>query len=138
MAALTAQLDTLEKRGDVLAYPVGASKRIYKGALVVVDTTTGYAETGSDAANKNFVGVAYEDADNSSGGAGAISVRVKKTGAHLLNAASGAQTSVGKPALLVDDNTVQTAATTNNIGVGQIVEYVSATKLRVRIDTAVK
>jgi hypothetical protein len=138
MAALTAPYDPTEKEGHLIAYPVGAAKRIYKGGLVVVDTTTGYAEAGSDAANRAFVGVAYEDADNSAGAAGALTVRVKKGGAFVYNSVGAAQTDVGKQALLVDDNTAKTAATTNNIPVGQVVEYLSATRLRVRINGAVK
>jgi hypothetical protein len=138
MAALSANYDPLEKEGNVIAYPVGASKVIYKGSFVVVDTATGYAEAGTDAASKNFVGIAYESADNTGGAGGALTVRVKKGGTFLMNATGGAATDMSKDALLVDDNTCKTAATTNNIAVGKVVEVVSATKLRVRIGSAVK
>jgi len=139
MAALAAVFETFEKASDVQNYPVGAAKKVFKGALTVADGTTGYAETGADAAAKNFIGVAYETGDNSAGAAAAVEMRVKKRGSFLFNFTGGAPTvaAIGKTALLADDNTVQTAATVNSVNVGTIVA-VEGTKVRVRIDSAVK
>ena len=138
MATLTASYDALQKDGKIQNYAAGAAKKFYKGGLIVADAGTGYAEAGTDAASKNFIGVAYEDCDNSAGAAGALSGRVHKTGSFVMNATGASQVWVGKAALLTDDNTVQITASTANIGVGYITEFLSATKVRVRIDGAVK
>lgn len=137
MAALTASYDALQKEGKVQNYPVGAAKKFYKGSLVCVPTATGFAEAGTDIAASNFVGVGYEDADNSAGAAGALSGRVHKTGSFVFNAVGALQTWVSKPMMLTDDNTVALTST-NSIQVGVCTEFISATKVRVRIDASVK
>ena len=134
MTALTAVYDAKRKDGGLIGYPVAAGAKVYKGALVCVSTGTGYAQTGADAASLLFVGVAYDTADNTGGAGGAKTVRVQKSGEYLYNAPTAAQTDVGKPALIVDDNTVKTAATTNNVPAGVVVGYVDSGHLLVRID----
>jgi hypothetical protein len=139
MAALTRSYDPTEKEGRVVAYAVGANKKVFQGALVCVDDATGYAEPATDAAGKTFAGVAYESAMNNPGAAGAASVRVRKSGTFALPFAGGAPTQavVGKKAYASDDNTVALAATTaNDVYVGDIVGLVGTDKVRVRIDRA--
>lgn len=136
MAALTAAYDAKRKDGQLIAYPMAAVK-IYKGALVIVTSATGFVSTGSDAAGVGFVGVAYETVDNTAGAAGGANIRLQKTGEYIYTAVGAAQTDVGKTAYLVSDGTVQTAATTNSIAVGKVVGYISATQLVVRIDGSV-
>ncbi|MES2459904.1 MAG: hypothetical protein V4671_04915 [Armatimonadota bacterium] len=136
MAVLTANADRLEKDGKVQAYPVGAAKRIYQGALTVTDNTTGLLEAGADASGKTFAGIAYEKADNTSGAAAAITCRVQKRGSFLFALTGTAVTTavIGKPVCISDDNTVALAATTtNDIVCGDIVAIESG-KVRVRID----
>lgn len=136
MTALTAAFDAKRQDGKLIAYKMAAVK-IFKGALVCVATATGFAQTGTDAAGVVFVGVAYETVDNTAGAAGAKSIRVAKTGDFTYASAGAAQTDVGKTALLVDDGTAKTAATTNSIPVGKVVGYNTATSIQVRIDGAV-
>lgn len=134
MAALTAVYDAKRRDGSLIGYPLTAGAKVYKGALVCVNTGSGFAQTGADAASTVFVGVAYETVDNTTGAAGAKTLRVQKDGEYLYNALGAVQTDVGKAALIVDDNTVKTAATTNNIPAGIVVGYVDASHLIVRID----
>ena len=134
MTALTAVYDAKRKDGKLIGYPLGAGAKVYKGALVCVNTATGYAQTGADAAGVVFVGVAYETSDNTAGGAGARTVRVQKDGEYLYNAVGASATDVGKPALIVDDNTVKTAATTNSVPAGLVTGFVDSGHLLVRID----
>lgn len=137
MAALTAEYDPLPKAGELVAYPVGASAVIYKGALVSV-RSDGYAyPSRSGTATDVFVGVAYETVDNSGGSAGAKKVRVLKSGTYIYNGSGFTQASVGLPFYAQDDNTLTTTATNNQL-VGYGVEYISATQLRIRIDAAVR
>ncbi|GAB4458857.1 MAG: hypothetical protein OHK0029_20640 [Armatimonadaceae bacterium] len=138
MAALTQNYEADEKRGEIVAYAVGQNKDIFKGALVVMDDTGGYAEPGTDATGKTFLGVAYERADNNPGSAGAVTVRVRKTGSYVYNfSGTWGQAAVGKKAYIVDDNTVALAATTtNDVNCGDIVGLEGTGKVRVRIDRA--
>lgn len=139
MTALAAnQSNRSEKDGKLIAYPLGAAKTIYQGALVVTDGTTGLLEAGTDAASKNFVGIAYESGENGSGAAAAISCRVRKTGTFLfaLTGTAVSNAAIGKAAYISDDNTVALAATTtNDVLCGYIVGHESGL-VRVRIDRA--
>jgi hypothetical protein len=114
MTALTASRYTRHRDGLVTAQPVKASAQIHKGSLVAADAS-GYAVPGADTAGLTFLGVAIEDADNSGGASGAISVRVQTMGVFSF-AKSGAitQASAGATLYLVDDQTVALAATTTN------------------------
>ena len=137
MTALLANYDALEKDGKVQAQPVGAAKKLYQGALLVTDDTTGLLEAGGDTAAKTFAGIAYEPADNTNGSAGAITCRVQKRGSFVF-AFSGALTNaaLGKKAYLVDSGTVALAATTtNDVYCGDIVALENG-KARLRIDRA--
>ena len=137
MTALTDDFEARRQDGEIIAFPVKASTTIYKGALVAIDTSTGYAVPASDAANRIFVGVAVEKADNSSGSSGDETVRVFRTGTFQFNCSSADQTWVGKKVYAVDDNTVALAATTtNDVLVGVVVSYESSTKVKVAINGA--
>ena len=137
MTALSASYDARRKDGALVACPVGAGAHVFKGALVAVAAATGLAQPASDAAGLVFAGVAYEGADNTGGAAGAKSVRVLKTGIFTVAKASAAQTDVGKTALIVDDATVTTAATADNVACGIVVGVPDAAHVQVRIDTKV-
>jgi len=138
MAAATASREALTKAGDVVRYPVAAAQHLYKGTLIVLNAA-GYLEAGTDAAGKVFAGVAYEASNNSGGASGNTTCTVYKTGTFVFAAGAAAtQAWVGQQACLVDDQTVALAATTtNDIAVGFIVEVLSASQVRVRIDRAV-
>lgn len=137
MAALTKDRETDYKEGELLAVPVAASAVIYKGSLVCRNTS-GYAVPAADTASFVFEGVAFEKVDNTGGANGAKSIRVRKRGIHYFAASGMAITDVGKAAFVVDDQTVGLAATTtNDIEVGDIADFVSATNVGVEI-SAVK
>ena len=136
MAALTAAYDAQQKDGELVSYPLAASVKIYKGAIVNL-TSAGYATPGADAASVKFIGVAYETSDNTNGAAGAVVVRVWKQGSFVYNKASAVQADLGKIALVVDDNTVATSGTTNSVNCGFVVGLVDSSHLRVRIEEKV-
>jgi len=136
MTALSASYDARRKDGVLIACPVGAGVHIFKGALLAV-AATGLVQPASDAPGLVFAGVAYEEADNTGGAAGARSVRVLKTGVFTLAKAGAAQTDVGKTALIVDDATVSTAPTADNVACGIVVGVPDGAHLSVRIDTKV-
>lgn len=134
MTALTAAFDAKRKDGKLVAYPVGAGAKIFKGALACANTATGFVQTATDGANLLFVGVAYESVDNTGGAGGAKSIRLEKSGIFTYNSPTAAQTDVGKAVNIIDDNSVKTAATTNSIVAGTCAGYLDSGHLAVRID----
>ncbi len=142
MAALTAAFEAQHKDGLTQSYKIKASAKIWKGALVGV--VGGYlAPMAHDTNSQTFVGVAYESVDNTGGSDGDKSCRVLKSGTYVVNAVSGytaAQTDVGAEVYVNTDNEVQKVTTglTNQYKPGTIVEFISTSKVRIRIDLYVK
>lgn len=134
MTALSSSYDARRKDGALVLYLLGAGVHVHKGGLLAVATATGLIQPVSDSAGLVFVGVAYEDADNTGGAAAAKSVRVLKTGVFTYSKAAAAQTDVGKSAFALDDATVSTAATTDNIACGTVVGVPNALSVQIRID----
>jgi hypothetical protein len=133
MPALTQPYETHEREGLIVAYPVKANARIWKGALVCVDST-GYLVPASDTANLRFVGVAFESVDNTGGASGAKRCRVVKRGTFVYNRiGSFTQADIGTTARAVTDNEVAKTST-NNIVVGTVVELLDGNRVRIRID----
>ena len=142
MTALAASYDTKRRDGQLIRYPLAAGVHVFKGALVCITSATGLLAPGADAAGVVCVGVAYEEGNNiagavqydgsvSSGAAGAVSVRVQPVGLFEYHKTGAVQADVGKPAFIVDDNTVATAATTDNVRCGVVAALVDAGTLGV-------
>ncbi|MBM4274586.1 MAG: hypothetical protein FJ134_09040 [Deltaproteobacteria bacterium] len=128
MAALTRDRVTTYREGVEVEFPVAAATKIFAGSLVCVNAE-GLAAPAADTLGYTFVGVAQEQADNSSGSGGDKVVRVRRTGVFEFDAASLTQAMVGQPMYAADDQTFNTAAgVTNDVKVGVLVKYVSATK----------
>lgn len=137
MGAMSEDKKTQYTEGVELAAPVGVSKKIYAGSLVVLDGSTKHAEEASDASGKVFHGVAMEQADNSLGLGGAINIRVRRRGLFLFKIAAATQADVGKPAFaLYGDEVALSTGVSNGIMVGQIAALESATKVWIDISFA--
>lgn len=135
--ALSADKEAKRAEGDQKSYDVYQSTTIYKGAIVVLNTT-GFAIAGADTANVRFVGISTEKVDNSTGASSAKTVTVDKTGEFEFTMTSNStQALVGTQVYITDDTTVNSTST-NTIKCGFITEYISATKARVRIDANVQ
>lgn len=133
MANLTANKDRKEKEGKLISSPVAASQLIYQGALVM-HNATGYVANCTPLAGSSFAGVAYEKVTNSDGAAGDKQIRCEKHGSFLMEGAGFTQADVGSEVRASDNDTVQIAALADSQVVGRIVEYISATQVRVKID----
>ena len=119
------------KFGEIQTYSVGASAHIYRGAIVVIRLGNGYvfpaADDTDDSDSQLVVGHAAEEADNSSGSAGAKTVRVRQDGKVKLAFTSVAQTDIGRLACVKDDETVQRYGSgTTKVVVGRIVQIAVA------------
>lgn len=134
MADITAKKDVRWQPADIYHFPVEEDTKILEGALVSVNAA-GYAVNASDAASDLFVGVADRTADNTDGADGAIEVHVRMGGViDVVFGGTAAQSSIGDLVYVVDNQTVDLAGvTTNDVLVGRIVEFTSATKVRVAI-----
>lgn len=142
MAALTTAFETFEKPGLVVSYKM-SNVKIYKGALVSLNSS-GYAiPIAHGTASLKFIGVANETIDNSGGSPGDKTVNVTKSGSFVMKAVSGFTPAIGdlgKEAYANTDWEVQiaTAGLTNQYKIGTItgVETTStgAAGVRVRID----
>lgn len=113
-------------------YKVNASSYIYKGALVGLDAADGFARP--LVAGDVFIGIAYEEIDNSAGANGDKVVRVFSQG-DFDHAMSGAvQADVGKAVYASADDTLTLTLTANSF-VGFVADLVSAGNIIVRLDT---
>lgn len=120
MPALTSDRLTPQRDGRAGSFPVKANTIIYSGALVAIETSSGFAVPASNISGLVIVGVAASRADNSAGGNGTISVTVEWGRAFKFNAQGAINnTHIGRVVYAVDDNTV--TLTPNNTKVGKVV-----------------
>ena len=132
MAALTDNIEIIEKDPRQLALPVVAADIIYRGAMVM-HNAAGFAAPAVAEAGAVFAGIAGEKADNSAGAAGDINVIISNDGIHLLNGTGFAQANVGSLVYASDDQTISTTQGSNEQLVGRIEQFVSATQVYVDI-----
>ncbi len=123
---------------ELRTVPVKASTRIYKGGFIVVEESTGYAKpfvAGTGAGTNNFfVGIAYEEADNSSGADGDINARVFTQGDFSHEIPGGTISDVGKKVYASDDDTLSlTAAVGTNVFVGRVQDWISGSDFVIRL-----
>jgi len=114
---------------ELRTFAVAAAKRVYKGAFVGL-SAAGFAQP--LVAGDPFVGMAYEEKDNTAGANGAVSVRVYTLGdfAHVLTGAT--VSAVGRPVFANADNTLTfDGAATSFVGIVQDVPAANQIILRI-------
>ena len=133
MATLTENTPRVYAIGDRLAYPVIASDVIYEGAAVG-ENVSGYARplTAGDV----FLGFAIEQADNSSGSAGDIDVKVESKGYIKLAISSIGVTSNDRVAVYASDDNTFTLTSTSNSLIGYVAQWESTGYAIVEFDAA--
>ena len=127
-SALGANRNAYVNDGKLRLYPVAASTHVYKGALVMLNSS-GYVVPAADTASGVFVGLATHEVNNT-GAAGAASVTVQTYGECVLTSSGLSQASLGAVVYATDDQTVATSST-NHVVVGRITYYLSTTSCRV-------
>ena len=134
MTAITvAKKSTDRQDGTILSFKQGAEK-IPEGALVMVNAA-GYAVNATDTAGGVVVGIADETVDNSAGSVGDKSIKVRRSGVFtFVFGGTATIADVNTLVYVVDNQTVDlVGVTTNDVLVGRIVEFITATKVRVDI-----
>lgn len=120
---ITESIDTPTRSGEIVNLPVAAATALFAGGLAALDAA-GNAVPASDTAGLKVIGRVEEDADNSAGAAGDLSVNLRRGVFRFANSAGDALTKadVGTAAIVEDDATVGDGSTpTNDIVAGLIV-----------------
>lgn len=124
MTALAANRKTPESDDRFVEEDVAASVHIYKGALVSLDTS-GNLRPARVSTTDRCVGVATQERDNSSGGAGDLTCRVEAGVFAFENSAGGDEVvaaDIGQACYVVDDQTVaKTSNSATRIAAGRVV-----------------
>lgn len=123
MATLALDKPRTYELGDHNDIPMIASEIIYEGAAVGIVVGTGHARPLE--AGDLFVGFAVTKADNSTGAAAAMNVRVKRYGEVVLPVTNVAITDIGKPVYASDDDTFVLTASTNT-QIGRVKRFISS------------
>lgn len=134
MSSLSSERSTKKRGCEVLAetinVPLAASTKIFKGAIVTLDSSGNAVAGAAFGANMRGLGRATETVDNSSGLAGALSVDVERGVFLYANSSSTdalTKADVGSDCYMVDD---QTVARTDGAGLrgvaGTVIEVTSS------------
>lgn len=115
---------------ELRSFQVAAAAHVFKGALVGL-SAAGYAQplTAGDV----FVGVAYEEMDNTGGAAGDKSVRVYTLGDFGLTLTGATIADLGRPVFASADDTL-TFTGAGNSYVGVVQDFVATNEIILRID----
>jgi len=113
---------------ELRRFGVAAAATVFKGSLVGL--AGGYARP--LVAADPFAGIAYEQADNTHGADGDLSVRVYTQGDFQMTLAGAAVTDVGEAVYASDDATLTKTSEGNSL-VGTIVGYVTTDTIIVRL-----
>ncbi len=123
MTTLAVDSPRILEIGDRNEFPVIASDIIYEGAAVGLVDATGHARPLTSA--DRFVGFAEDQADNSSGAAAAINVRVIKKGKIVLPVTGAVITDIGNPVYAQDDNAFSFVKT-SGVFIGRFIRYTAS------------
>ena len=136
MTALAADRNISARNpGNLTGCHVKASTTVYGGSLVARLTSTGLIQPGADTASTTFAGVLREQKTGNASGTTDAEVYQSGDWEFAFGAGNATEALCGTAVCITDDQTVDIAGTTtNDIACGKVVEYVSATKVRVRID----
>lgn len=131
MTALSTDRDTQRRNGEMGSYPVAAATKIFPGAIVCANSAAAFVTKGATSTALRAIGVADELADNTSGGNGAINVKVRRDGwFRFANSSAGdliTLADVGADCFIVDDQTVAKTNGTSTRSVAGKVRDVDAT-----------
>lgn len=132
MTGLTNDANRSYELGDINQLPIKGGSIIYEGAAVG-SNSSGYAKpiTNGD----KFCGFADEKIDNSGGGDGAKTVRIRKKGSILLDISGITLADINKSVYATDDNTF-TLSATSAVYIGQISRIDSSDVVVVEFDAA--
>jgi len=127
-----------QNAGGLIGLPVLAARRLYQATICFVNRTSGagegYATDLDNAGANTFAGIVREEVNNSAGASGDFpDVEVYTEGDFVLQGTGFLQGHVGDAAYASDNYTV-TPTAAGSVLIGRFVEYISATRMRVKIE----
>ena len=129
----------LVKDRETTSFPVAATTKILRNSLVCINAS-GYAVNGADTASLIFVGVSINEADNTTGLAGAKTVTVRRN--QLMRTETGSTLTIANIGanMFIDGykTTSLTGDVSNGIFAGVLTEIESATYIWVDMEPAIK
>lgn len=115
---------------ELRSFQVAATVHVFKGGFVGL-SAAGYAQP--LVAGDPFVGIAYEEADNTSGADGALSVRVYTLGDFGVSLAGAAVASIGRPVFASSDDTLTFTGAANSY-LGVVEDVITSGEIILRVD----
>ena len=115
---------------ELRSFQIAATKNVFKGALVGL-AAGGHAQP--LAAGDRFVGIAYEEMDNTGGADGDLTVRVYTLGDFGMTLTGATIADIGRPVFASADDTLTFTAAGNSY-VGVVQDFVTTSEIIVRID----
>lgn len=115
---------------ELRTFPLAANVHVFRGALLGL-ASTGHVRPLS--AGDRFAGLAYEEADNTGGAAGALTVRAYTQGDFAMALIGAAVADLGRPVFASADDTLTFVAAGNSC-VGVVQDIVAAGEIVLRID----
>ena len=103
---------------------VAASTKIYEGAALT--HASGYVSNAAGDGVEDFLGIALEHKDNSSGSAGDLKIKYAAVGIMEI-AVTGASITTICDAVYISDNATYTLTSTSNTRVGNVLQHVTGT-----------
>lgn len=116
---------------ELRGYQVAAGVRVYKGGIVGLNSS-GYARP--LVAGDQFLGISYEEADNTTGSNGTLSARVFTLGDFGLTLTGAVVADIGRAVYAVDDNTI-TFDPGDNSFIGYVQDFQATNEIILRLFT---
>ena len=119
--ALSTDRNTPYKDGQILTPGVAVATTIYAGALVAVNAA-GYAVPAADTAGLKVMGMAEEQADNSGGANGAITVKVRRGKGFIFKNSSAHACAIANllTNIMVEDDETVASSSSNSVVAGKM------------------
>jgi hypothetical protein len=128
MSALIADRNTARREDGLRAIGVGATQKIFAGALLCRNAT-GFGVKGATSTTLVALGRAEEQVDNSAGADGALTITYRQGCFKFANSAAGdliTAADIGNTAYIVDDQTVAKTNGTNTRSAAGKIDSVEA------------
>lgn len=126
MSALTAARDTKTRAIEFLVIAVAALTKVFQGGAVAIDAS-GNLNPAANTSGLKFIGIAEETVDNSAGGAGDLTAKVRQVLSALWDGTGFTDADLGKDVWFTYDNAV--SLTPGYCYAGKIIAVESATSV---------
>ncbi len=118
---------------SIRTYKIAGSTHIYKGSMVGLNSSGYLVAMQASATTAKFIGISYEQVDNSAGSNGDLECRVYTQGDFIFDLSSVAVTDITAAVYANGNNDTVTLTSTSNTKVGNVAGVPEANKIVLRI-----